>query len=209
MAGALSEPQGIVVTQSLATRLFGNTDAIGKTIRIDSSTDFTVTGILKDLPPTTSFDFDYLLPWLFIKRLGWEDQWWGDAYISTYVLLKPGVAGASFDNQVRDITIRHSKLAATEAFTQPMNRLHLYSKPENGRLVADRILTVRLFAVIAGFILLIACINFMNLSTARSERRAREVGIRKVIGAHRTLLIGQFIGESMLIAGLALAWPCC
>ena len=202
-ASALSGPQGIVITQSLATRLFGNTEAIGKTIRIDSSTDFSVTGVLKDLPSTTSFDFDYLLPWSYIKRLGWEDQWWGDAYISTYVLLKPGITGASFDNQVRDITIRHSKLTGTEVFTQPMNRLYLYSKPENGRLVADRILTVRLFAIIAGFILLIACINFMNLSTARSQRRAREVGIRKVVGADKPRLILQFIGESMLIAGLA------
>jgi putative ABC transport system permease protein len=202
-ASALNSPKGIVITQKLSTRLFGNTDAMGKTIRIDSATDFTVTGILKDLPATTSFDFDYLLPWSFIKRLGWEDQGWGDTYIYTYVLLKPGITQSSFDDQVRDITIRHSKLATTEAFTQPMSRLYLYSKPENGRLVADRILTVRLFAVIAVFILLIACINFMNLSTARSERRARAVGIRKVVGASKSILVAQFIGESMLIAWLA------
>jgi putative ABC transport system permease protein len=201
-AGALNSPQGIVITQSFATRLFGDTDPMGKTIRIDSATDFTVTGILKDLPATTSFDFDYLLPWSYIKRLGWEDQAWSDTYIYTYILLKPGITQASFDTRVRDVTTRHSKVT-TEVFTQPMSRLYLYSKPENGRLVGDRILTVRLFAIIAGFILIIACINFMNLSTARSERRARAVGIRKVVGASRGILIAQFIGESMLIAWLA------
>jgi putative ABC transport system permease protein len=201
-ASALNSPHGIVITRKMAIRLFGNTDPMGKTIRIDSATDFTVTGILKDLPATTSFDFDYLLPWSFIKRLGWEDQAWGDTYIYTYVLLKPGITQAAFDDQVRDITTRHSKLTS-EVFTQPMSRLYLYSKPENGRLVADRILTVRLFAIIAVFILIIACINFMNLSTARSERRARAVGIRKVVGASKGILVAQFIGESMLIAWLA------
>ncbi len=102
--------------------------------------------------------------------------------VYTYVLLKPGVKQASFDEQVKNITISHSQ-ETVQVFTQPMNRLHLYSKSENGRLVGDKIIIVRLFIVIAAFILLIACINFMNLSTARSEKRAREVGIRKVVGA--------------------------
>jgi ABC-type antimicrobial peptide transport system permease subunit len=199
---ALSGPYNIVLAQSQAQRLFGKDEPMGRTLRIDSSADFTVTGILKDLPDNTDFRFDYLLPWSYQARLGWDDPGWGDNYIDTYVLLRPGVSPASFDAQIDNIVSTHSR-ATTHVFTQPMSRMHLYSKSENGRLVGDRILTVRLFAVIAGFIMLIACINFMNLSTARSMKRAREVGIRKVAGARKGYLVMQFIGESLLIAGLS------
>ncbi|HEY6899816.1 MAG TPA: FtsX-like permease family protein, partial [Puia sp.] len=174
------------------------------TVRIDSNADFTVTGILKDLPTNTSFTFDYLLPWSFMTHLGWDDEGWSNNSVYTYVLLKPNASQAAFDQQIKRITIEHSKgNETTEVFTQPMSRYHLYAKSENGKLVDGRIKTVRLFGIIAGFILLIACINFMNLSTARSEKRAREVGVRKVVGAYRGFLVAQFIGESILIAGIA------
>jgi putative ABC transport system permease protein len=200
---ALGGLYNIVVTQRLAKRLFGNEDPMGRIIRIDNKADFTVTGILRDLPSTTSFDFDYLIPWQYMTHLGWNDeQNWGNNSIWTYVLLKPGVTQQSFDKEVSNITRRHS-IETAHVFTQPMSRLHLYSKQKDGQLIGDKILTVRLFTAIAVFILLIACINFMNLSTARSERRAREVGIRKVVGAIRGSLIAQFIGESALIAALA------
>ncbi len=200
---ALSGTYNIVLTHDMAKRLFGNRDPMGKTVLIDSNTNFTVTGVLKDLPSTTSFNFDYLVPWSYMTRLGWnDDQNWGNNSISSFVLLKPGVSQQSFDKQVAGITRSHSKEQA-EVFTQPLSRLHLYNKSENGRLVGDKIVTVRLFIAIAAFILLIACINFMNLSTARSERRAREIGIRKVVGAVRHSLIFQFICESTLIAALA------
>jgi len=205
-ATAMNGPKNIVLTESTAKRLFGAEEAIGKTVRIDSTADFVVTGVLKDLPPNTSFTFDYLLPWSFAIRLGWEsdNDSWGNNHVYTYVLLKPGVSQAAFDRQVKNITISHSKnLETTEVFTQPMTRYHLYSKNENGILVGDKIKTVQLFGVIACFILLIACINFMNLSTARSEKRAREVGVRKVVGAYKGFLIAQFVGESILISGLA------
>ena len=202
-AHILSGMYNIVVTQRMAKRLFGNTDPMGRTIRIDNIADFTVTGVLKDLPATTSFDFDFLLPWQYLAHLGGNDEEnWGNNSIWTYVLLKPGVTQRSFDSEVGNITRDHSKETA-QVFTQPMNRLHLYSKHQDGKLVGDRIVTVRLFIAIVAFILLIACINFMNLSTARSERRAREVGIRKVVGAVRGSLIAQFIGESTLISALA------
>ncbi|MBS1661744.1 MAG: ABC transporter permease [Bacteroidetes bacterium] len=203
---ALAGPKGIVLTEPMAKKLFGAQDAMGKTVRIDSNADFTVTGILKDLPPNTSFSFDYLVPFSFAVSIGWEkDQSnWGNNHLYTYVLLKPNASQAAFDQQVKRITIDHSKgNETTEVFTQPMSRNHLYATSDNGKLVGGRIKTVRLFGVIAGFILLIACINFMNLSTARSEKRAREVGVRKVVGAYRGFLIAQFIGESILIAGLA------
>ncbi len=201
-AHSLAGPYNIVLTQSLAQRLFGKADPMGQTVRIDNDDNYTVTGVLRDLPTTTSFQFDYLLPWSFITRMGWDDQYWGNNSIYTYVLLKPAVTQGAFDKQVRNVTTRHSKETA-EVFTQPMSRLHLYAKSENGLMVAGKVITVRLFSVIAAFILLIACINFMNMSTARSEKRAREVGIRKVVGAYRGSLIAQFIGESILLSGLA------
>ena len=200
---ALRGTYSIVLTEQMAVRLFGSQEPMGRTVLLDSNAVFTVTGVLKDLDATTSFTFDYLLPWAYMTHIGWNDeQNWGNNSISTFVLLRPGVTQTSFDDQVARITRSHSKEQAT-VFTQPMSRLHLYNKAQDGRLVGDKIVTVRLFSAIALFILLIACINFMNLSTARSERRAREVGIRKVVGALRRSLIARFIGESTLISTLA------
>ncbi len=207
-ARALSDPSSIVLTKDLAKRLFGDEDAYGKTVRIDSNENFKVTGVLDDLPGNTSFDFQYLLPWSFMKRLGWEDEKnWTNNFAFTYILLKPGTTQATFDAKVEDLIINHTKGAAYEStaklFTQPIKRAYLYGRSENGKLVGGRIEMVRLFTIIAAFTLLIACINFMNLSTARSEKRAKEVGIRKVSGAYRESLILQFIGESILLSFIA------
>lgn len=199
---ALNANNNIVLTEKLAIKLFGAEDAMGKTVLIDSTENFTVTGVLKDLPSNTSFNFEYLLPWTFVKKLDWDDEIWGNNSVSTYVLLKPNATQAAFDAKVKNIKSAHSE-DKTEMFSQSFNRLHLYSKNDNGKLVDGQIETVRLFAIIAGFILLIACINFMNLSTARSEKRAKEVGIRKVSGAHRHNLIFQFIGESVMLSSIA------
>jgi putative ABC transport system permease protein len=203
---ALTGNQGIVLTQALAKSLFGNEDPMGQTVRIDSTDHFTVTAVLKDLPGNTQFSFQYLLPSAYLDRLGWDSSSWNFTNTSTYVLLKPGASLTTFDQKIKNINARHitaGREAAQEKFTQPLSRVHLYSKAVNGQLVTGGIETVRLFTVIAVFILLIACINFMNLSTARSERRAREVGIRKVVGALKSSLVAQFIGESILFAVLA------
>lgn len=204
---ALNKINSLVITQELSKKLFGNEDAMGKVVKIDSSDYFTVTGVLKKLPNNTSFDFEYLLPWAYSKKIGWDDQYWGNNSVRSFVLLKPGVSQAAFDAKIRNITINHTKggsdPSTTQVFTQPFKDRWLYSKSENGQYVGGRIETVKLFFIIAAFILLIACINFMNLSTARSEKRAKEVGIRKVVGAPKLLLIGQFIGESILLSFLA------
>jgi ABC-type antimicrobial peptide transport system permease subunit len=203
---ALNSPTAIILTRHLAKTLFGSDDAMGRPVRIDSNNNFTVTAIMDDLPANTSFDFDFLLPWSFLARNSTDNDQWGTNSVYTFVLLKPGASQAAFDQEINQVSIRHSGHQVTsEVFTQPVSRLHLYSKSENGVLVGDRIHIVRLFTLIAGFILFIACINFMNLSTARSERRAREVGVRKVVGAVRGYLIGQFIGESILISALSFA----
>jgi hypothetical protein len=207
---ALHSPHSIVLTEHVAKSLFGAEDAMGKTVRIDSNDNFTVTGILKDLPPNTEFTFQYLLPWSYVDQLGWDAVagTWQYTNSGCFVMLKPGASEAGFNNKVQHIIRRHVTAGEgfdREIFANPITREHLYSRNENGRLVGGRIRIVQLFIIIAVFILLIACINFMNLSTARSERRAREVGIRKVVGALRTSLIAQFIGESIVLAALAFA----
>jgi putative ABC transport system permease protein len=204
---ALGGIYNIVLTEKLAKTLFGNENAMGKTIKIDSTDIFTVSGVMKNLPNTTSFQFDYLLPFAYLHKLKQDDDIWDNNNLSTYILLKQNASQNAFNAKVKNITIDHTKSSGlpstTQVFSYPVSKTYLYGKSENGKLVAGRIETVRLFGVIAAFILLIACINFMNLSTARSEKRAKEVGIRKAVGAQKFSLIAQFIGESILVALLA------
>lgn len=205
---ALNSPQGIVLTEHVAKNLFGNEDPMGKIVRVDSIDNFKVTGVLKDLPGNTEFTFQYLLPWSYMDRLGWnQGELWTYTNITTYVMLKPGASRAAFDARIDHLLKPYvpagSQFASRETITQPISRTHLYSRVENGRLTGGLVTMVRLFMIIGIFILLIACINFMNLSTARSEKRAKEVGIRKVMGALKTSLITQFIGESILLAVLS------
>ena len=204
---ALDGIYNIVLTEKLAKTLFGNENAIGKTIKIDSTDIFTVSGVMKDLPNTTSFRFDYLLSFAYLQKLKQIDDAWDNNQLSTYILLKQNASHDVFDSKVKNITIEHTKNSGlpstTQVFSYPVSQTYLFGKSENGQLVAGRIETVRLFGVIAAFILLIACINFMNLSTARSEKRAKEVGIRKAVGAQKFSLIAQFIAESILLALLA------
>ncbi len=204
-ATALNSVKNIILTQQLAKKLFGDQDAMGKTVRVDSVDYLTVTGVVKDLPGNTSFQFDYLLPWSYYTKLHPNDMNWGNSSLLTFVTLKPGVSLAEFDRKVANIIISHVKPggATNKIFAQPYKDAWLYSKVENGQYVAGRAEMVKMFSLIAVFILLIACINFTNLSTARSEKRAREVGIRKVSGALRSSLIVQFISESILLALVA------
>jgi putative ABC transport system permease protein len=204
---ALNDIHSVVLTQKTAKSLFGNEDAMGKIIRIENKDNFIVTGILKDLPNDTRFDFEYLLPWSYIKYGEGQDLGWGDNSTPTYVLLKPNANEASAALKIKTLKQKYDDEAKTmkwQFFLYPLSRWRLYSSFTDG--VEDnggRSTFVKLFGIIAGFILLIACINFMNLSTARSEKRAKEVGIRKVVGAQKSSLIGQFIGESVFIALLA------
>ena len=201
---ALNNVYSIIVTQQLAKKLFGKEEAIGKVIKLDNRDNFTVTGVMKDLPNNTEFDFEYLLPWQYMSVRHWDDSSWDNNSTKTYLQLKPNTSIAALNSKIKNITIDHlNGKEQIEIFLYPLSRLHLYSKFENGVVVGGKIDMVRLFAIIAAFILLIACINFMNLSTARSEKRAREVGIRKVVGAQKGTLVGQFLGESILLAFLA------
>lgn len=201
----LKDMHSIVLTEKLAKKLYGKEDPMGKMIKIDNKENFTVTGILKDLPNNTRFKFEYLVPWAYKRFIGDDDQYWGNNSTRTYVLLKPNASLASANAKMKVFKPKYDPDEPKwEMFFYPLDRWHLYSNFTNGKEDGSgRITFVHLFAIVAAFILLIACINFMNLGTARSEKRAKEVGIRKVVGARKYSLVTQFIGESILLALIA------
>jgi ABC-type antimicrobial peptide transport system permease subunit len=201
-AYALSDPHGIVITRNLARKLFNTDDPIGRTVRMGGAEIFKVTGVLKDLPNNTQFDYiEYLCSY---GQQGNVDSDWTDISIATFVQLKPNASPEGVNAKLKDIIPQHTHgIQKTQEFLYPVSQLWLYSQFENGKAAGGRITYVRIFSTIAMLILLIACINFMNLSTARSERRAKEVGVRKVSGAMAHSLVGQFIGESVLIASIS------
>lgn len=204
---ALTDAHSIVLTQQTAQALFGNEDPIGKTLMVENKDNFVVTGVLKNMPYNTKFFFDYFIPWDYIKVDKAQDLGWNDNSDPTFVMLKKDASFASASAKIKLLKQHYSDEAKQmhwEYFLYPMERWRLHSSFTNGLEDDDgRSKTVNLFGVIAAFILLIACINFMNLSTARSEKRAKEVGIRKVVGARRASLISQFIAESVFMALLA------
>ncbi len=204
---ALKDPSTLMLSQSLATALFGSANPLGQTIRLDNELQFKVGGVFENLPANTSFhDREILLPWGNKANgylIGSSD--WNDHNSQAYVLLKDHVTAEQASARIRTLPTEHIKGYKEEALVMPLDRLNLYgSEFRNAEPQGGRMRFIWLFGIIGGFVLLLACINFMNLSTARSERRAKEVGIRKTIGSLRTQLIGQFLGESVLIAFLSL-----
>ena len=201
---ALNDMHSIVLTEDLAKKLFGNGEAMGKVIKLNNEDNFTVSGIAKDLPNNTRFDFEFLVPWSYLHYKGWDDDFWGNNSTQTYVLLKPATMLASIEPKLKTLRKNYDKDSPDDGFfLYPASRWRLYSSFSNGVEDGGRITIIKLFGLVACFLLLIACINFMNLSTARSEKRAKEVGIRKVVGAQKAALVGQFIGESVLLSAIA------
>ena len=201
---ALNDPYSIILTEKAAKRFFGEEEAMGKTISYGMEHPMTVTGIMKDLPSNTFFDFEALVPFAFTEKLNFYVQKWGAHSVMTFVELGPKSKENSINKSIKDfIKKRSNEQTQTEPFLYPLSKIHLYSKFENGIPVGGKIESVRLFGLIALLVLLIACINFVNLSTARSEKRAKEVGVRKVMGGKRLSLIGQFLEESILVALIA------
>ncbi len=206
-----NDPYSIVLTESTAKALFGDQDPLGKTIRFDNDHDLRVTGVLKDLPANSSFQFNYLVPFSFfeqttswVKRMRTMPFGSGNAF-QIFVKLKPGVSYAQIAPKIKNIEKSTDDLNAktTEIIMQPLAHWHLYTNYNNGKEAGGFVEYVRLFGIIGLFVLAIACINFINLTTARSEKRAREVGIRKAIGSDRKDLIIQFLTESFLLVALA------
>ena len=194
----------VVITEAFAKKMFGDQPAVGKMVKVDNADTFKVTGILKDLPNNTGFNFEFLMPWAYAHQKGWNDKHWSNNSIATYLLLKKGTDYNSFSKKIKNFRERYDKESPDMiTYLYPWSRYWLYGEFEDGQEVGGRIIAIRMFGFIAAIILLIACINFMNLSTARSEKRAKEVGIRKVVGARKGALIGQFLGESILISTIS------
>ncbi len=199
----LKDGKSLVLTEKAAKKLFGDEEAIGKTVKINNKENLVVTAIIRNPPNNTRFNFEYLIGWPYLYVDGHDDESWGNNSTRSYMLLKEHASFAAAQGKVKHIREKfQDKQNAYEMFFYPLDRWRLYSNFENGVESGGRIEYVKLFGIIAAFILVIASINFMNLSTARSEKRAREVGIRKTVGAIRRSLILQFLGESTLIAFL-------
>lgn len=206
----MSDPRSIIITESTAKALFGNEDPINKTIQVNSEQELKVTGILKDLPKNSSFEIDFLMTWKFREQ---TNDWvrrnttnWGNYSFQVFVELNNPNNKNAVEKRVKMMLQEHGeKDTKPELFLYPMTRWRLFSNFENGIEKGGMNDYVQLFTAIAIFVLVIACINFMNLATARSERRAREVGIRKSVGSRKVELIAQFIGESTFISFIAFA----
>lgn len=204
---ALLDRYSIVLTESTAKALFGNADPMTKTVRIDNDHDLRVTGIIKDVAGNSSINFSYVVPYDYFRSTAGYGEHWGFNNMQTFVRLRPGVQYAQVEPLLRTLLKKYDnsewQARKVELFLHPMKDWHLNSNFVNGVQHGGFIDTVRLFAVIGLLVLVIAGINFVNLSTARSEKRAREVGIRKVVGGLRRNLITQFLVESVVLTSLA------
>lgn len=211
-ANGLQEINSIMLSATVAKAYFGNEDPINKTLRLDNSADVNVTAVYEDLPYNTSFrELAFILPWeLYLSQNPWikkMDDPWASNFTQTFAQLADNAdmekVSAKIKNVKLDLVGPEEKKFNATIFLQPMNKWHLHADFKNGINTGGRIQYVWLFGIVGLFVLLLACINFMNLSTARSEKRAKEVGVRKAIGSARSQLIAQFFSESFLIVIIA------
>ncbi|RFZ84483.1 ABC transporter permease [Mucilaginibacter terrenus] len=201
-----SNVQSVIISESAAKALFGTEDPIGKTLKFNTTGTVMVSGLYKDLPENGSFKFKVFGSWAGLEaNQPWVKNYsWGNFSFKTYALVKPGIDVARLNAKLAGTIEKYNSAdKENKLFLYPFERLHLYSEFKNGVSVGGAIQYVRLFMFLALGILLIACINFMNLSTARSENRAREVGVRKVVGARRFAIVKQFLGESLLMSAVS------
>jgi len=202
---ALKNPSTMLISHALARSLFGDTDPVNKSLRLDNRLDMVVGGVYEDLPYNTTFrDTQLLLPWDNAENWLNKQTDWKNHSGQLFVQLNGEAHFSDVTEKIKRLPTPHIKEWKEEATLQPMSKLYLYNRFENGKATGGRIQFIWLFGTVGVFVLLLAGINFMNLSTARSERRAREVGIRKAIGSARTQIVGQFLSESVMVACLAL-----
>lgn len=199
---ALNAPYNIILTESTAKLLFGTADVLNRSVKFENRAELKVTGVVKDLPENTSVKFDYLMPWSLHEAIdpGVKSPEWTDNSWITLVKLSPSADAARINEMISGLTKKNAKDARAFPFLFPFSKLHLYGTFINGKSTGGDIEQVRLFMGLAIGVLLIACINFMNMATAKSEKRAKEVGIKKTIGATRGSLITQFLVESLVSA---------
>jgi len=208
---ALMRPDAVLITEAMAKKYFGTEDAVGKTLKKDNKDNLVVTGVLKNIPANSHLRFDFIMPMSAIAQSDWrlKQQIWASYDFYDYIQLDENfratpAALAALSRQINEIAGEHIKENTPTNKLQPLTDIHLHSDYHSSLPDEGNIQYVNTFSVVALFILAVACINFMNLATARSARRAKEVGLRKVVGAGRLQLIGQFLGESLFISFIAL-----
>ncbi len=208
---ALSEPNSVVLTRSTAQKYFGDKDPVGLSLTYERERNLKVTGLIEDSPPNSHFHFDLLGSFVTLEGSGLLDSWGSNNY-STYVLLKEGETPEAIEKKFPNFLDRHmpekegmKPRQYTKLHMQPIASIHLYSHLNSEIGENSDIAYIYVLSAVALFVLIIACINYVNLATARSSRRAKEVGMRKILGAERNQLIRQFIGESLLVTFIAMA----
>ena len=201
---ALARPDAVVISKMLAEKYFGRQDPVGKLINVDNEQNVIVTGVLDEVPKTSSLQFDFLMSYdIWFKKNDWAKEWGNNGPLC-YVMLGPNASSDKVNAKIKNYLKTKNKDSNVELFLQNYGESYLYSDWNNGKQTGGRIEYVRIFSIVAVIILIIACINFMNLATARSLRRAREIGVRKVVGAGKRQLIAQFLGESLFVSFLAI-----
>ena len=210
----LHEPNSIVLTDETAKMLFGKENPIGKMVKMDNQTLLKVTAVVSKQPRNSSLEFDFLVPFQLMENIYpfiklYHKTNWGNNSWQCFVQLNDNAKGPAVSNKMVDVVKSHFtddntlKVIKPALFLHPMSKWRLYSDFENGQNTGGFIKYVKMFGILGLIVLLIACINFMNLSTARSEKRAKEVGVRKAVGSGKKELVSQFLSESMLISALA------
>jgi len=197
----LKSPNGVILNKSLAKNLFGNEDPLNKVVKLENNLSLKVEGVIEDRPKNSSLELDYIMSWRLYETLNpWtKTSGWGSNFCILFVQLQDNSFFEQVNNQMHGMIKANEKDSNGEPFLHPLSKWHLYEKFENGKNVGGRIDQLKIFFLLAFCILLIACVNFMNLSTAKSEKRAREVGVRKAIGSSRNSLVSQFMFESILL----------
>ncbi|MCJ7580152.1 MAG: ABC transporter permease, partial [Candidatus Aminicenantes bacterium] len=209
-ATALLNPESIVLSESMTKKYFGadwqtRDDILGTIFRIENRIDMTLTGVFEDIPANSTIKFEFVLP---VEEFNRRNEWvnsWTDNGLRLFVRLRKDADPVAVSAKIEGLIRENNNQWKTELFLQSITDMYLRSDYEDGLLVGGRIKYVRIFILVALFIILIASINFMNLATARSAQRAREIGVRKLVGANRTLLARQFLGESILLSLIAFA----
>jgi putative ABC transport system permease protein len=200
---ALTAPHSILITEKLARKYFGDTEPVGKTLTLENKYEFTVTGVLKALPKNSMFNFDGVLSFSFLKETGQMDDQWGNNSIFTFVRIDKLSDIESVNKKMTDIVLEHEPQTTTRYVLFPLLDIHLHQQFGFNETKGP-VVVVYIFVMIAIFVLLIACINFINLSTARASSRGKEIGIKKVAGADQWTMIVQFMLESLLLVAAAM-----
>ena len=200
---ALNSPHSIILTQKLATKYFGKDNPVGKTLTVENKAQFTVTGVFREIPGNSMFTFSAVIPYSYMKEIGAADNSWGNNSIFTFVQLKQGADTKAVNKKLTDIVVEHNPETNTKFSVFPILDIHLHGQ-FGFKETKGPVIVVTIFTLISIFVLLIACINFINLSTAKATGRGKEIGIKKVAGADRMSMIIQFLLESLLLVAIAM-----